>query len=94
MNRPGGGSNQRPDKGKGGGPGGKKYSRKRKVCHFCSDRVDYIDYKDEKLLRSYIPERGKILPRRISGVCAVHQRKLMEAVKRARNIAILPYTTL
>ncbi|KAF0249416.1 MAG: ribosomal protein S18 [bacterium] len=91
MNRSGG--NQRADKGKGGGPG-KKYSRKRKVCHFCSDRIDYIDYKDEKLLRSYIPERGKILPRRISGVCAIHQRKLMEAVKRARNIAILPYTTL
>lgn len=72
----------------------KKYVRKRKVCHFCAERVDYIDYKDEKLLRSYTPERGKILPRRISGVCAVHQRKLMEAIKRARNIAILPYTTL
>ncbi|MBK7994029.1 MAG: 30S ribosomal protein S18 [Blastocatellia bacterium] len=72
----------------------KKYIRKRKVCHFCSDRVDYIDYKDEKLLRQYTPERGKILPRRISGVCSIHQRKLMEAVKRARNIAILPYTTL
>jgi small subunit ribosomal protein S18 len=88
-----GGGNQKMDKGKAG-VGGKKYSRKRKVCHFCSDRIDYIDYKDEKLLRSYIPERGKILPRRISGVCAIHQRKLMEAVKRARNIAILPYTTL
>lgn len=72
----------------------KKYIRKRKVCHFCADRVDYIDYKDEKLLRQYTPERGKILPRRISGVCSIHQRKLMEAVKRARNIAILPYTTL
>lgn len=72
----------------------RKYMRKRKVCHFCADRIDYIDYKDEKLLRSYIPERGKILPRRLSGVCAVHQRKLMEAIKRARNIAILPYTTL
>jgi small subunit ribosomal protein S18 len=72
----------------------KKYVRKRKVCYFCAERVDYIDYKDEKLLRQYIPERGKILPRRISGVCATHQRMLMEAVKRARNIAILPYTTL
>ncbi len=72
----------------------KRYIRKRKVCHFCSDRVDYIDYKDEKVLRQYIPERGKILPRRISGVCSIHQRKLMEAIKRARNIAILPYTTL
>jgi small subunit ribosomal protein S18 len=72
----------------------KKYMRKRKVCHFCADRIDYIDYKDEKLLRQYIPERGKILPRRLSGVCAVHQRKLMVAIKRARNIAILPYTTL
>lgn len=72
----------------------RKYVRKRKVCHFCADRIDYIDYKDDKLLRQYIPERGKILPRRLSGVCAVHQRKLMEAIKRARNIAILPYTTL
>lgn len=72
----------------------KKYIRKRKVCHFCADRIDYIDYKEDKLLRQYIPERGKILPRRISGVCAVHQRKLMEAIKRARNIAILPYATL
>ncbi|MEW6730888.1 MAG: 30S ribosomal protein S18 [Acidobacteriota bacterium] len=72
----------------------KKYVRRKKVCHFCADRIDYIDYKDDKLLRQYIPERGKILPRRISGVCAIHQRKLMEAIKRARNIAILPYTTL
>ncbi len=72
----------------------KKYVRKRKVCYFCGNQVNYIDYKDEKLLRQYIPERGKILPRRISGVCATHQRMLMEAIKRARNIAILPYTTL
>ncbi|MCS6886097.1 MAG: 30S ribosomal protein S18 [Acidobacteriota bacterium] len=72
----------------------KKYVRKRKVCYFCTERIDYIDYKDEKLLRQFIPERGKILPRRISGVCSTHQRMLMTAIKRARNIAILPYLTL
>ena len=56
------------------------------------DKVDYIDFKDVKLLTSYIPERSKILPRRISGACAPHQRMLAEAIKRARNIALLPYT--
>ncbi|HEY0003896.1 MAG TPA: 30S ribosomal protein S18 [Pyrinomonadaceae bacterium] len=66
---------------------------RRKVCRFCQDKVDLIDYKDVKLLQGYIPERGKILPRRISGVCATHQRMLAEAVKRARNIALLPYVT-
>lgn len=66
--------------------------RRRKVCRFCIDKVDYIDYKDARLLQNYIPERGKILPRRISGVCTPHQRMLAEAIKRARNIAILPYT--
>ena len=74
---------------RGGGPRGR--SRRRKVCRFCLDKVDIIDYKDVKLLTGYIPERGKILPRRISGTCAPHQRMLAEAIKRARNIALIPY---
>lgn len=72
--------------------GGRRLHR-RKVCRFCIDKVDLIDYKDVKLLQNYIPERGKILPRRISGVCATHQRMLAESIKRARNIALLPYVT-
>ena len=71
--------------------GGRGRFRRRKVCRFCLDKVDYIDFKDVKLLQNYIPERGKIMPRRISGVCATHQRMLNEAIKRARNIALLPY---
>ena len=72
--------------------GGRGRMRRRKICRFCVDKVDIIDYKDVKLLQWYIPERGKILPRRISGVCTAHQRMLTEAIKRARNIALLPYT--
>jgi small subunit ribosomal protein S18 len=75
-----------------GMPGrGPRRMQRRKFCRFCIDKVDYIDFKDVKLLQSYTPERGKILPRRISGVCATHQRMLAEAIKRARNIALLPY---
>jgi small subunit ribosomal protein S18 len=69
----------------------KQYIRRKKVCKFCVEKIDHIDYKDSRLLSQFIPERGKILPRRISGVCAPHQRKLMEAVKIARNIALLPF---
>jgi small subunit ribosomal protein S18 len=76
----------------GGGQGGRRFIRARKSCRFCADKVDYIDYKDGRLLGSYIPERGKILPRRISGTCAPHQRMLATAIKRARNAAILPFT--
>ena len=65
---------------------------KRKVCQFCVDKVDHIDYKDVSKLRKFITERGKILPRRISGTCAKHQRTLTDAIKRARNIALLPFT--
>jgi small subunit ribosomal protein S18 len=72
--------------------GGRGRMRRRKVCRFCVDKVDIIDFKDVKLLQNFIPERGKILPRRISGVCTAHQRMLAEAIKRARNIALLPYT--
>lgn len=76
-----------------GGPGGRggRRMQRRKICRFCIDKVDLIDFKDVRLLQSYVPERGKILPRRISGVCATHQRMLAEAIKRARNIAFLPY---
>jgi len=66
---------------------------KKKVCTFCVDKVESIDYKDVSKLRKYISERGKILPRRISGNCAKHQRQLTAAVKRARSIALLPFTT-
>ena len=85
----GGAPERRPQGGRGGGRG---RMRRRKVCRFCIDKVDLIDYKDVKLLQNFIPERGKILPRRISGVCTAHQRMLTEAIKRARNIALLPYT--
>lgn len=66
---------------------------KRKSCAFCVDKVDYIDYKDVAKLRRYVTERAKILPRRISGCCAKHQRQLTVAIKRARYIALLPYTS-
>jgi small subunit ribosomal protein S18 len=65
---------------------------KKKVCSFCIDKVESLDYKDVSKLRKYISERGKILPRRISGNCAKHQRELTLAIKRARQIALLPYT--
>ena len=69
----------------------KPYYR-RKVCRFCTDKVPVIDYKDLQTLRSYISDRGKIMPCRISGVCATHQRELNTAIKRARNIALIPFT--
>jgi small subunit ribosomal protein S18 len=86
---------RRDDRGgrQGGGQGGRRFIRARKSCKFCADKVDYIDYKDSRLLGSYIPERGKILPRRISGTCAPHQRMLAVAIKRARNAALLPFAT-
>ncbi|MGM9972498.1 MAG: 30S ribosomal protein S18 [Clostridiaceae bacterium] len=78
-----------PRRGNGRGP----RRAKRKVCAFCVDKATSIDYKDIGKLRKYVTERGKILPRRISGTCAKHQRQLTESVKRARNIALLPFTT-
>ena len=65
---------------------------RRKVCSFCVDKIEYIDYKDINRLRRFTNERGKILPRRMSGNCAKHQRQLSEAIKRARAIALLPFT--
>lgn len=64
---------------------------RRKVCKFCADRVDVVDYKDVRRLKTLITERGKIIPRRISGSCARHQRQLTHAIKRARTVALLPY---
>jgi small subunit ribosomal protein S18 len=69
-----------------------RFIRRRKVCHFCVDKVEHIDYKNVRSLKRYITERGKILPSRISGNCAKHQRKLTAAIKKARNIALLPFT--
>ena len=66
--------------------------RRRKVCKFCSDKIDDINYKDVKLLMPFVPERAKILPRRISGTCAMHQRTLRTAIMRARQLALIPYT--
>ncbi|MFZ0038347.1 MAG: 30S ribosomal protein S18 [Candidatus Acidiferrales bacterium] len=87
---PGGGPGGRP----GAGPhkrGKRNYVRKKKVCRFCVDRVDYIDYKKADILAPFIQERGKILPRRMTGTCARHQRWLTVAIKRAQNIALLPF---
>src|SRR3982751_5022290 len=67
--------------------------RRRKACKLCADKSDDINYKDVKLLGPFVPERSKILPRRISGTCAMHQRKLQTAIKRARQIALIPYVT-
>lgn len=74
--------------------GGRRFKGRKKVCTFCADKKNNgIDYKDVNKLKKYVSERGKILPRRVSGNCAIHQRDLTQAIKRARQIAILPYTT-
>jgi small subunit ribosomal protein S18 len=90
---PGGGGDDRRG-GPGGQQGGKKkfFYRRKRVCKFCVEKIEYIDFKDIKTLQQFIPERGKILPRRISGTCALHQRKLQNAIKRARIAALLPFT--
>src|ERR1700720_1432347 len=80
----------------GAGPGGprrgkRQYFRKKKVCKFCVEKMDFIDYKRADILSQFVQERGKILPRRMTGVCSRHQRWLGEAIKRARNIALLPF---
>ena len=98
--RSGGGGRGRSGGRSGGAAGDKAQAqrrgglfRRRKVCRFCADKIDDINYKDVKLLQPFVPERGKILPRRISGTCAMHQRKLRTAIMRARVIALLPYVT-
>ncbi len=70
----------------------KRRVKRKKVCAFCAAKVDHIDYKDINRLKRYVTERGKIMPRRISGTCAKHQRQVTTAIKRARNIALLPYS--
>jgi small subunit ribosomal protein S18 len=77
------------------GQGGRRrfLFRRRKYCKFCENKVNWIDHKDMKTIQSYVPERAKILPRRISGTCAKHQRLLMRAIKRARMIAFVPFTS-
>jgi len=81
------------DKGKDGPRRGGGFFRRRRVCKFCAEKIDYINYKDVRLLAPFLPERGKIQPRRISGTCALHQRKLQVAIKRARQLALIPYVT-
>jgi len=93
---PGGGRREGGPGGPGGGPGGprrgkRQYFRKKKVCKFCVEKMDFIDYKRADILSQFVQERGKILPRRMTGVCARHQRWLGVAIKRARNIALLPF---
>ena len=75
----------------GGREGGRKYFRRKKVCKFCVEKIDAINYKDVRLLSQFVAERGKIVPRRLTGVCTPHQRRLTAAIKQARNIALLPF---
>ena len=89
MPRPMGGRGRGPSHRPGGTP--RFLFRRRKYCKFCEQKAEWIDYKDVRTLQNYTPERAKILPRRISGTCAKHQRQLMQAIKRARMIAFLPF---
>ncbi|HTV06983.1 MAG TPA: 30S ribosomal protein S18 [Acidobacteriaceae bacterium] len=73
------------------GPGGRKFFRRKKVCKFCTEKIDAIPYRDVRLLQGFVAERGKIVPRRLTGVCTTHQRRLTRAIKQARNIALLPF---
>src|SRR5687768_3784464 len=90
---PGGSRGRAGDDKKGDAKQGQRRGlfRRRKVCKFCADKIDDINYKDIKLLSGFVPERGKVLPRRISGTCAKHQRGLRVAIVRARQLALLPY---
>jgi small subunit ribosomal protein S18 len=92
-----------PSSGSGSGPrsggrpsgaGGRgKFFRRKKVCKFCTEKIDAIPYRDVRLLQGFVAERGKIVPRRLTGVCTTHQRRLTRAIKQARNIALLPFAT-
>ena len=105
---PGPGSGSGPSSGprsgprQSGGPGGRpsggaggrgKFFRRKKVCKFCTEKIDAIPYRDVRLLQGFVAERGKIVPRRLTGVCTTHQRRLTRAIKQARNIALLPFAT-
>ena len=87
---PRGGRGPRPG-GPGGREGGRKYFRRKKVCKFCVEKIEAINYKDVRLLAQFVAESGKIVPRRLTGVCTPHQRRLSVAIKQARNIALLPF---
>lgn len=98
--RPGGDRGDRPRFGGGGrgpggpgreGAGGRKFFRRKKVCKFCTEKIEDINYKDYRLLGQFVAESGKIVPRRLTGVCAPHQHRLSSAIKQARNIALLPF---
>jgi small subunit ribosomal protein S18 len=92
--RPGGPRGPRPaggPGGPGGGPGGRKFFRRKKVCKFCTEKIDAISYRDVRLLQGFVAERGKIVPRRLTGVCTRHQRKVSLAIKQSRNIALLAF---
>ncbi len=87
-------SGGRPGGRPSGGAGGRgKFFRRKKVCKFCTEKIDAIPYRDVRLLQGFVAERGKIVPRRLTGVCTTHQRRLTRAIKQARNIALLPFAT-
>jgi small subunit ribosomal protein S18 len=98
---PGSGSGHRPGRPAGGSggrppaaPGSRgKFFRRKKVCKFCTEKIDAIPYRDVRLLQGFVAEHGKIVPRRLTGVCTTHQRRLTRAIKQARNIALLPFAT-
>jgi small subunit ribosomal protein S18 len=81
----------RPAGAPAGGPGGRKFFRRKKVCKFCTEKIDAISYRDVRLLQGFVAERGKIVPRRLTGVCTRHQRRLSLAIKQSRNIALLAF---
>ena len=86
-----GGGGRGPGGPREGGPGGRKFFRRKKVCKFCTEKIEDINYKDYRLLGQFVAESGKIVPRRLTGVCAPHQHRLSSAIKQARNIALLPF---
>jgi small subunit ribosomal protein S18 len=86
------GEGRGPRQGGGAREGGRKYFRRKKVCKFCVEKIDAVDYKDTRLLGQFVAESGKIVPRRLTGVCTPHQRRLTTAIKQARNIALLPFS--
>jgi len=88
-----GGSGGPRSGGRPGGGGRGKFFRRKKVCKFCTEKIDAIPYRDVRLLQGFVAERGKIVPRRLTGVCTTHQRRLSRAIKQARNIALLPFAT-
>ena len=83
----------RPAGASAGGPGGRKFFRRKKVCKFCTEKIDAISYRDVRLLQGFVAERGKIVPRRLTGVCTRHQRRLSLAIKQSRNIALLAFAS-